>query len=163
MSMTSQFDGFFSKLKELTIVSKTDNNQVEYLFFRLSFREFVNITRISYLKLAKMIIKSTTVFSWEMILKKFWRMWRNICARVGFFSWQILVFNQQFSIFYIILKWCSFDLKFEKIFYQGSFFVKLWGFKDCQFGTTNARVLKTFHFLQRKLQQIFKQTLRHRH
>ena len=34
------------------------------------------------------------------------------------------------------------ELKFEKIFYLCSFFVKLWGFKDChfdQFGTINAQ------------------------
>ena len=40
------------------------------------------------------------------------------------------------------------ELKFEKIFYLWSFFVKLWGFKDChfgQFGTINARYISCFN------------------
>ena len=40
--------------------------------------------------------------------------------------------------------YCCPELEFEKIFLLWSFFVKLWGFKDChfaQFGTTNARYI----------------------
>ena len=46
--------------------------------------------------------------------------------------------------------YCCPELKFEKIFHLWSFFVKLWGFKDChfghfdQFGTINARYVSRY-------------------
>ena len=49
------------------------------------------------------------------------------------------------NFFISFKRYCCSELKFEKIFHLWSFFVELWGFKDChfghfeQFGTINAR------------------------
>ena len=55
------------------------------------------------------------------------------------------------GIFFISFKkYCCPELKFEKIFHLWSFFVKLWGFKDChfgQFGTINARYNSRYYLI----------------
>ena len=67
---------------------------------------------------------------------------------VGFFLQTIFDFlTSHFwrNFFISIKRYCCLELNFEKIFHLWSFFVKLWGFKDChfghfdQFGTINAR------------------------
>ena len=51
-------------------------------------------------------------------------------------------FWQSFFISY--KTYCYPELKFEKIFYQWSIFVKLWGFKDCYFETINAGFISLY-------------------
>ena len=65
---------------------------------------------------------------------------------VGFFflqtNFDFLTSHFWRNFFISFESYCCLELKFEKIFHLWSFFVKLWGFKDChfgQFGTINAR------------------------
>ena len=70
---------------------------------------------------------------------------------VGFFFLQTnfdFLTSLFWRTFFISFKrFCCPELKFEKIFHLSSFFVKLWGFKDChfgQFGTINARYISRY-------------------
>ena len=68
---------------------------------------------------------------------------------VGFFflrtKFDFLTSHFWRNFFISFERYCCHELKFEKIFHLWSFFVELWGFKDChfghfdQFGTINAR------------------------
>ena len=46
---------------------------------------------------------------------------------------------------------CFHELKLEKIFHLSSFFEKLKGFKDCHFGTINARYVSRYQRESRDL------------
>ena len=67
---------------------------------------------------------------------------------VGFFFFGQITTSLFWRNFLISFKNCSCpESKFEKIFYLWSFFVKLWGFKDChfrQFWKINAQYLSCF-------------------
>ena len=69
---------------------------------------------------------------------------------VDFFSSdKFRLFNKPFltEFFISFERYYWHELKFEKIFYLWSFFVKLWGFKDCYFGqsgTINAGYISRY-------------------
>ena len=70
---------------------------------------------------------------------------------VGFFflqtNFDFLTSHFWRNFFISFKRYCCPELKFEKIFHLWSFFVKLWGFKDCHFdqlGTINARDISRY-------------------
>ena len=80
---------------------------------------------------------------------------------MGFFllqtNFDFLISHFWRNFFMSFKKYCCPELKFEKIFHLWSFFVKLWGFKDChfghsdQFGTINARYNSRYFRVSRDL------------
>ena len=70
---------------------------------------------------------------------------------VGFFflqtNFDFLTSRFWQNFFISFERYCCLELKFEKIFNLWTFFVKLWGFKDCRyalFGTINARYISSY-------------------
>ena len=70
-----------------------------------------------------------------------------LCSGWFFFSSDFLTSHFWRNFFISFKRYCCPELKFEKIFHLWSFFVKLWGFKDCHFGqlgTINARYISRY-------------------
>ena len=76
-----------------------------------------------------------------------------LCSGWFFFlqtSFDFLTSHFWRNFFKSVKRYCCLELKFERIFHLWSFFVKLWGFRDChfdhfdQFGTINARYNSPF-------------------
>ena len=93
----------------------------------------------------------TVLFLFSVIVPTFdTKVTEYLCSGWVFFSSdKFRLFNKPFLTEFLISfeRYCCLELKFEEIFHLWSFFVNLWGFKDChfgQFGTINARYISRY-------------------